>query len=248
VADADRPASRRWAIRAGSIELDGRLSLSFQIAERAGAIGRRPRTLGVAPIALAPPGWDTDIVVPVGPEEAVWLGMEAVADDAPVAIRLEMITAASIDALTGEPWTAGIMSSPQNYAVAPPQRSLHGVQAGPDRALQFHGPAPAGEPDRGAIRLLRVYAIPPRAPVVPSRPDVPRRLHGSPPAAGDVPQAGGTVEQRILADPYGAETWLLDAAISVRIGLVSPDAYRKATGDEPPSFEASRAYTGSRLP
>src|SRR6476646_8725146 len=92
---------RMWTIEDGvRIKIAERLYLSFQRTRRVdpSEVAVAPKSYGVAPVsALADAGEDW-LVVPVPEEEGVWLGLSAVDDDVPSAVRIIVREPVEIDA------------------------------------------------------------------------------------------------------------------------------------------------------
>lgn len=61
--------------------------------------------------------------------------------------------------------------------------------------------------------------------------------------------AGGTMKQKVMKDPYGIETWEIDAGISVQVHLVDIKTWCQITGEQPPKTPVNAAlYTKMGYP
>ncbi|MCY0934895.1 hypothetical protein [Streptomyces sp. H34-S4] len=93
---------------------------------------------------------------------------------------------------------------------------------------------------------------PPGAPSPPAAAGGPLRRSG----AGPVPQApamglgvGGAMRQEVYRDDRKAKDWAAEPAARVFVHLVTPPAWRRITGEEPPPSPVDRAaYTKAGLP
>ena len=248
----------------GRLRFGGRLAVSFQRTLRVPDDGRTyplPPGLGLIPIhavgaftSTAPRDWRRDgFFVPLYQREAVWIGFDA-ASWHPHAVKVGV---GSINAISGEPWSSGLGSEPQDYLVCPPQLWLDGVNAGRDHIRQFVAmPHRAGftieeqlaGTDEGTI-TLEVFA--PRAGRFPEAPPPPDEDGGarvmSSVSLGMA--AGGRIDQRAYRDPYGVGTWDTGNSATATVHLLSADGYRAVTGlDAPPTPVDAATYTAHGFP
>lgn len=189
--------------------------------------------------------------------EALWLGFNG-PTWRPNAVKVGV---GGINAISGEEWNEGLRAEPQDYLVAPPQLWLDGINVGQGRIRQFVA-VPLGSGYsiesqlRGtdAIGGLQVIVFEPKpgrfVEPPPAEPDAPR-MHGA--MSGAPGQlglgAGGVMQQKIYADPFGVDTWDLDNFCTIFIRIVNTDQYRALTGLEPPLTPISaQTYTELGLP
>ena len=60
--------------------------------------------------------------------------------------------------------------------------------------------------------------------------------------------SGGLIEQEIIKDPYGIETWDQDNYCRVSVHLISTDMYHEVTGADVLPGDIDKGYKGNRLP
>jgi hypothetical protein len=251
-------------IRAERVFVGERFSVSFQRTQRLAEdfhADQTPPSWGALPVhAVA--GYAQRIstirdvknsfLIPVGDDEAVWLGFGGVAWK-PNAAKVGV---GGRNAITGETWDERLRAQPQDYLVCPPQLSFESIGTD-DRSAQIVAGsdlADAGDWEANRIRLI-VYE--PKRGVFPGQP--PSRtageiniLHSLPEALSD--DAGDDAQERITnrevhRDPYGIETWDPDTIGSISVYMVGHKQYRRITGHEPPpSPSPSAVYQGHYLP
>jgi hypothetical protein len=247
-----------------SLEFDGQLAISFQRTLRVpddGSVYPLPPTFGPFPIyrarqasALIPPTWrgENAVLVPVYEREALWLAFDA---SIPHAIQVE---AGGVNAVSGEVGSRALSTEPQNYIVAPPQRWLDGVNAGPGSVRQFtavrRGQGTSlrellGAPAEQASLTVRV--IPPRPGLFAPRAEKDVEFE-----AALLPESGmmdvvaaGSIRQQIFPDPHGLGAWDPARAVEVPVYLVPAGLWRALTGQEAPATPVSaQSYTAAGLP
>jgi hypothetical protein len=189
------------------------------------------------------------LIVPLGDDEAVWLGLSACDDQVPSAVRVIVREPAGIDAATGSSPLENLSGSPQNYVVVPPQYAVAGVFIAGDRARQFVRVTRSGI-DAPCQRMELIAYGPSHHIAVPL--SVPALILHQPndgTARQILEEGKGLVIQRVLADPYGIDLWNNAATTSVTIDLTTPEAYAHLAGREAPGplTDASK-YGGWRLP
>lgn len=234
--------------RAGSDELAlGPVLISFQLTRQLEAHepSASSTSYGALPMARAA----SSVIVPIGDDEAFWLGLETVDEDEPSAVRV-IIENPTIDALTGGVPGEALTDDPQNYVVVPLQRSLEGVWAGPSTARQFV--RVARSPVAAPCEVMRFVVFRLRPEIAPAlRPRAPDgRLHAGSQESSHPEQQNelGHVLQRIEADPYYPDAWQIDAPFTARVRLVSPAEYTELTGQAAPDrLDPSEIYRGWRL-
>jgi hypothetical protein len=229
------------------LQVGDRAAITFQLAPRirpARRPQRAPASLGALPVALVrdcpaaplPLRRAGGALVPLRGRDAIWIGLSLPGGTAS-AIKVRV---GSIDAVTGLPWRPGLHADPQDYVVCPQQRSLHGVIDHRGQARQLIASAVL----RGRGMYLVSYAPKPGRVL-----EKPRRESRLAPVPLHVPLAGGSIEQRIVPDPYGLNAWSRQAAISVQVHFVTPAQFgRFTTRGTPALARPGGGYTGLRLP
>jgi hypothetical protein len=246
--------------RAGPDELAlGLVLISFQRTRQledhepsasSSSYGALPMARAASSDAAAP-----SVIVPIGDDEAFWLGLETVDEDEPGAVRVLIETPTTIDALTGGAPGEALTDDPQNYVVVPLQRSLEGVRAGQSTARQFVRVARSLVAAPCEVMRFVVFRLRPGIAPAPRPPAPHGRLHaGSQESSHPEPESPeqnecGHALQRIEPDPYGPDAWQPDAPFTVRVRLVSPAEYTALTGQVAPDrLNPSEIYHGWRLP
>jgi hypothetical protein len=207
-----------------------------------------PPSYGAAPIAPGDGAHGADLIVPVRDDEAIWLGLSAVDEEIPCAVRVIVREPVEVDAATGAPPVAAFSDSPQNYVVVPPQHAVTGVAAGGGVARQFVRTERPGLHASCHVLQLVVRAAARR--VAAPAPAPPPLLH-EPAGTGARPSAdrAGLVVQRLVTDPHGLARWRRAPSISVSVALTAPEVFTRHTGRAAPGplTDATR-YGGWRLP
>ena len=191
--------------------------------------------------------------------EALWLSFDA----APWKPSAVTVGVGRVNALSGGAWPGTLDRSPQNYLVCPPQLWLDGINAGREFVRQFVAmPLGRGATVEGQITGvethggLQVRVYDPR----PGRfPDVPpaewREPRRAPPsqasatggAMGFVP--GGQIDQKVLVDPYGIDTWDPERFGTLVVHVLNSAQYAAVTGRAaPPSPVSARTYAEHGFP
>jgi hypothetical protein len=185
--------------------------------------------------------------------EALWLSF----DSAPWKPSAVTIGVGGINAISGEAWPGELHDAPQNYLVCPPQLWLDGINAGREFVRQFvavplgHGVTVEGQLTGREVQgglQIRVYDP------IPGRfPDTAPPQHGRPSGAlssvgmGVVP--GGQIDQKILQDPYGLDTWDRHRHGTLIVHLLNTEQYLAVTGRRPPPPPIdARTYTEHGFP
>ncbi len=167
--------------------------------------------------------------------------------DLPLAIK---VGAGKINALTGQQWSPGLQSDPQNYLVTPDQPWLDGFNTGEDQIRQFIA-TPLGDgqsveeqlnptSDVGGLQLE----------IFPMRKAFFRRLRDqgaseyistmcmdmeSPSLRRDMSLGlGGTIHQEIYEDEYGPDVWDLERGQRCFIMIANAQQWMSLTGEAPP--------------
>jgi hypothetical protein len=191
--------------------------------------------------------------------EALWLSFDA----APWKPSAVTVGVGRINALSGGTWPGTLDAAPQNYLVCPPQLWLDGINAGHGFVRQFVAmPLGQGATVEGQITGvethggLQVRVFDPR----PGRfPDVPppewRHPRRPPPSMasasggrmGFVP--GGQIDQKVLADPHGVDTWDPERFGTLVVHVLNSAQYAAVTGrPAPPSPVSARTYAEHGFP
>ncbi len=203
--------------------------------------------------------------IPMYQREALWLGFGG-ADWKPNAVQ---IMVGRINAVSGEPLTEELQTTPQNYVVCPDQPWLDGINAGDGFIRQFvamplgsnytvEGQV-TGSETFGGIQIV-VYE--PKPGIFPDQPPPPEAsldpamlmspLQSVPAGQAAVEMglaAGGKIKQKIYPDPYGVETWDQSSREIVFVHLVNSEQYKAITNEEPPPTPISaQTYTDHGLP
>lgn len=212
-----------------------------------------------------PSGWKErgGVFMPMYQAEALWISFRTSDRDYPMAIK---VAAGKVDAVTGEPLTNDLSSSPQNYVVLPRQPWLDGFSVGKGRIRQFVA-MPLGEGYTAEEQIsgaaeyggLQLIVTPMKAEHYERlrRPEPPVQycismadagVPGSAPAdMGLAP--GGLMRQHIYHDRHGLDTWHPDVRSRCFVHLLNSAQYRAATGYAPRSRPpTARDYTRAGLP
>ncbi len=239
-------------------------AVSFQRTLRVPENGKDyPMPIGLGRFSLYPvddfpgvPGaWQQrgGVMLPLHPTEALWLGFYA---DYPMALR---IGSGGNCAISGEPWTPALQSTPQNYVVLGSQPWLDGFHAGPEIVRQFVG-KPLGQGLLGVHALsgeerwggLQLQAVPLRAEEfwrqslkarLNSRWDelmtpIRHRVMVPSPHAGVPPEwtvkTGGKIRLKIMEDTYGIPAWEPKLTSRCFAHLCLAADWQRLTGIRPP--------------
>jgi hypothetical protein len=191
--------------------------------------------------------------------EALWLSFDA----APWKPNAVTVAVGRINVLTGGPWPDTLQASPQNYLVCPPQLWLDGINAGHGFVRQFvamplgHGATIEGQlTGVEAHGGLQVRVFDPRSGRFPD--EAPPEFQGprrGPPAmasAGSSPMGfvpGGQIDQKVLVDPHGIDTWDADAFGTLVVHVLNSEQHAAVTGEAPPTSPVSaRTYAEQGFP
>ncbi len=265
--------SDRLEFRFPEVHRDARLSIDFQRTLRVPDDGRDhppPPGLGRFPLrhlddfaGHLPEAWRErgGVIAPVHQAEALWIRFEA---KYPFAVK---VATGKTCAITGNPWMDSLNRDPQDYAVLPEQRRLHGycVEEGTVRqfvAMPLGTGFTAEEQLTGAAIHggLQLAAYPMRAARYeemkeseasrtyrPSTEEVLfQRLH-EPHGMGLAP--GGQIGQVIRFDERGIEAWDQRHGSRCFVTLLNSLQWTAVTGERPPtSPPTAKDYASSGLP
>lgn len=246
------PNTPSWSIDEGlRIKLGEGVYVSFERTRRHGPrdAPRAPSSYGTAPIAAWGGGHGADLIVPVRADEAIWLGLSAVQEDIPCAVRVIVHEPIEVDVTTGVVPVEELSDTPQNYVVVPPQHAVTGVAAGEGVARQFVRISRSKNDALCRRVQLIVYAPTRRVVVRASSPPPLLHLPRTNDNARRNADREGLVVQRIVEDPHGLDTWRGAVSISVTVELVAPEIYAGHTGRAAPGpLTDDTKYGGWRLP
>lgn len=261
--------SLAWTVADDRVVLGERMSLAFHRTLRVPEDDREhplPPGLGRLPVHRVadfadrvPEGWrrEDSVFIPLFQREALWLGFDGTWWH-PCAVA---IAAGGVNVITGSPATHTLSHDPQNYLVVPDQPWLDGFRLTPGVVRQFVA-APLGwsatvaeqlgSGDPSAMRIEVFEAVPGRFPEQPP-PEPDRVIEGAPMALpGGLEMgfaAGGRIEQRLYADPYGFASWRPTPGADLVLYVVNSEAYERITGrPPPPSPISAEDYTRAGLP
>jgi hypothetical protein len=222
--------------------------------------GRFPLYAGVDYENRVPESWNVadSFFMPLYQGEALWLGFHGEAWH-PSAL---LIGADGVNAITGEPWSAPLASSPQNYVVVPDQPWLDGLRTRAGLVRQFVA-MPLGQEftlteqmggTSGYVGIqLRLHEAKsgrfPDEPPMPAESDAPLMMR-SPrggPTMGIAP--GGIIIQKIYPDRYGFDNWESEGAARAEIRIVNSLQFSSIVGEAaPPPVISATDYTERGFP
>jgi hypothetical protein len=235
-----------WTIEDGvRLRIADCVYVSFERTRRQDA--NPTRSYGAAPIATDGQEPHSSLLVPSRDDEGFWLGLTAVDDDRPCAVRVIVREPAEVDAMTGAAPLGGLSSAPQNFAVVPPQYAVMGVTTGHGVARPFvRVPGAASEAACQRVQFL-VYAS---VQAIPRSTPAPSLLQQSTESDRTRPgNVGGLVTQHVAPDPYGLEMWHPAPAADLRVEIVAPETYAGRTAQPAPGpLSDDTRYGGWRLP
>jgi hypothetical protein len=209
------------------------------------------------------------VILPMWQAEAMWLSFGGGwfhGGGFPVAIK---VAAGKINAVTGEPWRAGLNRDPQDYMVAPEQPWLDGFAIEPGVIRQFVA-MPLGEGYSVEEQLtgvadwggLQIEVTPLKAEVWQR---IRRERHADLPmyCLSELPDsvtrvdcasemglgAGGRMRQAIALDTFAFGDWDAGAAQRVFVTLVHSKDWKALTGETAPnSPPTAQEYAAAGLP
>jgi hypothetical protein len=218
-----------WRVADGALLIGDWVELSFQRYPRpsAGTIAEAPSSCGALPVAIIGAG---EALVPLAPDEAVWIGLMASAESFVVRINASCETTQGLLELTEGPDLGS-----QGVLVPPPQQ-LDGIPAPHGGFWPFASVEPA--PDAPVTIALHIESsLSSRQRNGPARPQPPQPQHnvGSSGSQGEKPNpryqiaSGGQVER-------------------VRISFVAPTQFTAVTGVTFSPLDETSRYGEWRLP
>ncbi|MFH1810187.1 MAG: hypothetical protein ABIJ09_15685 [Pseudomonadota bacterium] len=210
------------------------------------------------------------VFLPMFQREALWICLST-PHWKPRAVKVGI---GKVCALTGQPWSDSLHTSPQDYLVTPPQPWLDGICVAPGVIRQFVAmPLGMGYSVEGQVTgqelfggmQLQVYEprpgrFPDHAPyegmvdmacdceeATPCGAPAPSRARSA--GAGMGLAAGGRMTQKIYPDPHGVETWDPHNSARIFVHIVNSERWREITGEEPPATPVTaRSYSTYGLP
>jgi len=259
------------AIDADSVRFGERFTLRFERTIRVPDDGRTyPLPPGLGRFAVhrvdeyrdrVPAPWRDrgGLFIAMHQAEALWLSFDA----APWKPSAVTVGVGRINALSGTAWPGTLEADPQNYLVCPPQLWLDGINAGHGFVRQFVAmPLGQGATVEGQLTGvethggLQVRVYDPRPGRFPDEPPPEWRGARRPPPSmasasggrmGFVP--GGQIDQKVLADPHGIDTWDPEHFGSLVVHVLNSAQYTAVTGrPAPPSPVSARIYAEHGLP
>ncbi|MES2354001.1 MAG: hypothetical protein V4568_06255 [Pseudomonadota bacterium] len=254
------------AVNDNVIRIGARFAVSLQRTLRIPDDGRGyplPPGLGAFPIfnvsnysAFLPATWNKQdsVFIPMYQREALWLGFNA-AGWKPNAVQVAI---GGINAISGEHEDVGLHQDPQNYVVCPPQLWLDGINSGDGLIRQFVAvPLGSGYTAEAALTGaetvggIQIKVFEPKPGRFPDQPP-PEKSHpqcfASPGSAMGL-GAGGTMRQKIYADPYGVDTWDEANYGGITIHIINSAQFKEITGTSPPPSPIdAHSYTKYGLP
>ena len=200
-------------------------------------------------------------MLPMYQSEALWLLFNG---GYPMAIK---VATGKINAVTGDEWSDGLHSDPQDYMVSPNQPWLDGYCVEKGYIRQFVAmPLGAGytaeeqitgEAEFGGIQVVaypmkaevweRQRRTMQRAAFMDSDMDGVMLCASASPEMGLAP--GGRMRQEIYDDPHGIDVWDTDHSSRCFVHVVNSLAWRSITGEHPPETPATaKMYSQHGLP
>lgn len=206
------------------------------------------------------------VFLPMYQAEALWIsfGESFLGPRYPCAVK---VAAGKINAVTGESWTNGLSTGPQDYVVVPEQPWLDGYSVGEGLIRQFVAMTLGdgytaeeqitGEAEFGGLQISvtpmkkEVYddLFPPRPLSRYSEEPLLCRMCNSISEYSMGMAPGGLMRQEIYDDKYGVDVWDTSATSRCFVHLSNSLAYRQITGKNPPTkAPTAQQYTDSGLP
>lgn len=237
-------------LKAGRIWVGEQFSVSFQRKQRVDESSTPVPSWGALPIKSLHdyadhvpdiPDIQNAFLIPVGDNEAVWLGFQG-AYFKPNAVKVGF---GDRDAIACGEWDDILRSNPQNYLVCPAQLSLETMCVDEVTRLQIT-PLSA---DWIANRIRLIVYEPLEDHVASERSD---RVHHQANVLHSIePDAG--IKQKITGeihpDPYGTDTWDSETTGCFQVFMASHEQYTQITGCQPPPAPSpSDVYSGYLLP
>jgi hypothetical protein len=257
-------------VQRDSIAIGRHCRITFQRTLRIpddGKIYPLPPGLGAFPVrrvaeyaGKVPESWRRHggVFIPMYQREALWLNLDG-ASWRPGALKVGV---GKVNAISGQPLTTGLSKGKQDYIVIPDQPWLDGIKNARGQVRQFvamplgmgytvEGEV-TGEEEFGGMQIIVYDPKPGRFPDRPPRMVSRDRMMACAccaPAPDMGIAAGGRIDQNIIPDAYGRETWDPENYGRVYVHIVNSMMYREITGEEPPATPVSaRSYAEHGYP
>ena len=200
------------------------------------------------------------VFFPMYQSEAMWISFAA--RNYPCAVK---IAAGKINVVTGETWTPGLGSVPQDYIVAPNQPWIDGFCVAKGLIRQFVA-MPLGEgfsaeeqlTGEGKIGGLQISVYPMKQAMYNAWLEQERLNRAIPaficacvrePGVEMALAPGGIMKQKLYEDPLGLNAWDEEAMARCFVHLVNSEQFFAMTGHAPPNRPPSaKTYTKAGLP
>jgi hypothetical protein len=264
------PSKALVLARPSSVDIAG-VRVSFQRTLRIpddGKVYPLPPSLGCFPIhrvedhaERVPESWlnHGGVFLPMYQREAMWISFHA--PEWPP--RVVKIAVGMVNAITGSPWDDRLSRREQDYLVCPDQRWIDGIKSADGEIRQFvamplgtgytvEGQV-TGEERFGGLQIAVHHGkkgrLPKHVPWGGLELDGVRMAYSAcapePSASAEMGlAAGGRMDQKIYADPYGRETWKTRPEARLYVHIVNSQLYQEITGQRPPDTPISaQTYT-----
>jgi hypothetical protein len=208
------------------------------------------------------------VIMPMFQTDALWLNFSSLTygeKGFPIALK---IGAGKINAVSGEKWTDGLVSDPQNYLVLPEQPWLDGFNIEKGKVRQFVA-MPLGQgytveeqiDPKSDVGGIQIEAIPMKKDAY-EKLKAKREAQASVRFAASMMMAsassshsemglgmGGSMKQKIYPDRYGMDQWDLENKQRCFVMLANAEQWMHITGEEPPlSPISAEVYSQAGLP
>jgi hypothetical protein len=256
-----------------SIRIGKHFAVSFKRTLRIPDDGKKhkpPPNFGVFPIYRVedhskrlPDGLQREggAFIPMYQREALYLRFDNEAAWRPCAVKVAI---GNINAISGEAHDNKLRDSPQNYLVCPPQLWLDGINTGQRTIRQFLAMplglgytvegSLSGSEEVGGVQITVFAPKPGIFPDVPpekkaaTRPTAFFHRQGSEAAQMGL-GAGGVINQKVLPDLHGVETWDQSNFAQVNIHILNSAQFQLITGHEPPTTSVNEeTYAEHKFP
>lgn len=193
------------------------------------------------------------VFFPMYQAEALWLCFEG---SYPFAIK---VAAGKVNAITGNDWTNGLSSAPQDYLVTPDQPWLDGFCIAKGQVRQFVA-MPLGKGYTAEEQLtgaaehggIQIIAYPMKAEVYEKSIRSRLEIGGIAEFSLDYSMGlapGGLMRQEIYADQYGIDAWDTKSSSRCFVHVLNSLQYKAVTGKVPPKMPpTAKDYTDAGLP
>lgn len=193
------------------------------------------------------------VIMPMHQAEAMWINFSS-RGEYPFAVK---IGTGKINAVTGEPWSNGLNTDPQDYLIIPKQPWLDGYHVERNSIRQFVAmplgegysveEQMTGEAEHGG---LQITVMPMKADhyvkLVAKRLERERAYRDSSMQYSRMPEsmnmglsAGGLMRQEIYEDPYGLDAWDQRSVSRCFVTIANSKQWMTITGETPPTLPPS---------